>query len=113
MNEETEKRCHKFDFVFLALFPQITDLEMRVYGVCVCACVWRPLIDQTREWEKGRAVGWEFVTITWRPIALKRKGERRREREPRASCFDNSRAELTNERTEQTNFETRLTRRDS
>lgn len=50
MNEETEKRCHKFDFVFLALFPQITDLEMRVYGVCVCACVWRPLIDQTREW---------------------------------------------------------------
>lgn len=48
--------------------------------VCVCACVWRPLIDQTREWEKGRAVGWEFVTITWRPIALKRKGERKRER---------------------------------
>lgn len=76
MNEETEKRCHKFDFVFLALFPQITDLEMRVYVVCVCACVWRPLIDQTREWEKGRAVGWEFATITWRPIALKRKRER-------------------------------------
>lgn len=40
MNEETEKRCHKFDFVFLALFPQITDLEMRVYVVCVCVRVY-------------------------------------------------------------------------